>query len=310
MRTETRPSSPSAVRRAAGFTLVELLVVIGIIALLISILLPSLNKAREQAKAVQCMSNLRSIGQALFIYAVNNKDSLPWGQVDTVIDGTLNFTGQTTDWTVQVSRTLNPRYGDNYDTASAAGAQESKVREIFLCPSVAIDPAQTSSRSHYSVHPRLMPQDQTVARGGSGPRYQLYPYKLGSIKRAAEIAMAFDGTILIDATADGIPDYSAYTTAYHLDAYRLSYDTNLTDNYALATSDPSVRLPGASIDVSPDSGAFNRDTPENAGNIRFRHSDNKRANVLMADGHVEPFYLKGQYQTTMKRSNVYVSSKR
>ncbi len=62
-----------------GFTLVELLVVIGIIALLIAILLPSLNRAREAGRRVQCLSNLRSLGQATMMFATENKGFLPTG---------------------------------------------------------------------------------------------------------------------------------------------------------------------------------------------------------------------------------------
>lgn len=63
-------------RRAAAFTLVELLVVIGIIALLLSILLPSLNKAREAGRATSCANNLRQIGNAFLIYANGHKDRI------------------------------------------------------------------------------------------------------------------------------------------------------------------------------------------------------------------------------------------
>jgi len=66
-------------RRRRGFTLVELLVVIGIIALLISILLPTLARARESAKRTQCLSNLRQLGNAFQLYAITYKDGMPIG---------------------------------------------------------------------------------------------------------------------------------------------------------------------------------------------------------------------------------------
>jgi type II secretory pathway pseudopilin PulG len=68
-------------RPAAAFTLVELLVVIGIIALLISILLPTLGRANEAAKRTQCLSNMRELGNALRIYAVENDDCCPIGGI-------------------------------------------------------------------------------------------------------------------------------------------------------------------------------------------------------------------------------------
>src|SRR5262245_65002328 len=68
--------------RNRAFTLVELLVVIGIIAVLISVLLPSLNKARQAANLVDCQARLRQMGAALQMYTVANKQMLPWGYVD------------------------------------------------------------------------------------------------------------------------------------------------------------------------------------------------------------------------------------
>jgi prepilin-type N-terminal cleavage/methylation domain-containing protein/prepilin-type processing-associated H-X9-DG protein len=86
--------SKRAVFRA--FTLVELLVVIGIIAVLIAILLPTLNKAREQSRRAACLANLRTLGQAMITYANDHRDRLPnsnptgnWGTNTVAVDYVL-----------------------------------------------------------------------------------------------------------------------------------------------------------------------------------------------------------------------------
>src|SRR3954454_2845197 len=75
-RAPDRPSSPFPQR---AFTIVELLVVIGIIAALMSLLLPSLVRAREVAKRTVCLSNLRQVHAAFTYYALNNPDRVPLG---------------------------------------------------------------------------------------------------------------------------------------------------------------------------------------------------------------------------------------
>lgn len=110
-----------------GFTLVELLVVIGIIALLVSILLPALNKARENARAIKCASNEKQIMVALAMYTAENKNKLP-------IFPTIPDKDMTSPYLGIVMETMGVYSYEKGTLWTYLGKSKDGRREVFNCP--------------------------------------------------------------------------------------------------------------------------------------------------------------------------------
>lgn len=173
-------------RRTCGFTLVELLVVIGIIAVLISILLPALSKAREQANRTRCLANLRQIHQCLAIYATQNRDHVPLGCLGTTTGGTaieqnnyyLSFLCANPgdgDWDPTNPAVRTPVRFVGLGILYSAALLKNNSGQILFCQSFADanhqydvptnpwPPSTNSTRSTYSVRPSTNnPTPQTV----------------------------------------------------------------------------------------------------------------------------------------------------
>jgi len=145
-----------------GFTLVELLVVIGIIALLISILLPALNKAREASQVAKCLSNLRQLGAAAVSYTTENKGYLvPADVYDSALASEPNGRVWSDTWATILVGMKYLNYPNNVDPNNPPPQDN-----VFHCPSGVLEMSSITAINNN------LPSSRTDAQGAMGYLHQ------------------------------------------------------------------------------------------------------------------------------------------
>ena len=270
-------------KRQNGFTLVELLVVISIIALLISLLLPALAMARQAANSIACAANLRSLGQLTSEYAVTYRGFYPANYWPTnVFNGDYLVPWQSPIIGFMIGRAVAPAYGPTENTSWIGdwSAQEeavwNQVRGVFQCPS-AVDVPPEPFCTDYEPNPNVIAWDEPTQNNSY---YE--DRRVTSIRRPSQVVLFGDAN----------QSYGNYGSWYAFDWERL--------DFAPFTNNMTTPIPGIFIGgLNPFGGAYtiygNSDFPAvpygSGCGMRYRHmvsSGNMGvAEAVFCDGHAE-----------------------
>lgn len=277
-------------RSRAAFTLVELLVVIGIIALLIAMLLPGLSRARDQANAIKCLANLRQIGAAVVEYSAEHNG---------LIVPSYNLPASGTGTNYNASGPMQPMDGWPciLDRDLHLGTAAQSASSIFYCPTTydlqGMAAGQTGSIQSNPRGWTDWPMYFNGTGGDSSPEVAItMPAQgFGRIIRCSYWINAYNpvGAAPTGATARDLRISDLYYTT------SVGYGPDSSGRYLTPHNTSSIRHSSLTI-VAADGLYMGRQSVDEAGmtncRIGYRHpaSNGKRdfaANALFADGHAE-----------------------
>jgi prepilin-type N-terminal cleavage/methylation domain-containing protein len=202
---DTRQFLASRPKPRTAFTLVELLVVIGIIAVLVAILLPTLNRARESARRTKCLANLRSIGQLCMMYANQNHGFLPIGYSDDTggaQDSKYSVNYYFARWNSSVNDIRYVGLGLLYPASIITTSPEEG--QVFYCPSVNEDTVHAfKSNSASGYNPWI--DDFVIAGQSTGLKVRLGYSCRASDPTRLEVAQNLRGVMWYSGNAGVVP---------------------------------------------------------------------------------------------------------
>jgi prepilin-type processing-associated H-X9-DG protein/prepilin-type N-terminal cleavage/methylation domain-containing protein len=243
-------------RRPAAFTLVELLVVIGIIALLISILLPAMGKAKEQGNTIKCMSNMRQIGLAAGAYTNNHKGYLvPADIQDQKFPVSLSYQDVAESWATILVADKYVTYPQDIASTTVPPGTDT----VFRCPSGLLELSAVTAFS------TTLPASRQDAQGA-----------MSQVATSTRL----------------VPDMNVYTW-YGINATNGSIPTPYS-RCVIDTSGKVTGLRKANQIRHPTDYVFLFDgiygfnyCSTNANRINARHGGRRYTNCLFVDGHAE-----------------------